>query len=433
MKKVILVVLFLLLCATPVSAITLPSGFTQTIVAEGLSLPTAIAFSPDGRIFVTEKNGKIKIIKNGQLLSTPFASISVDSGSERGLLGIAFDPDFTTNRYLYVYYSKGKNKVSRLTASASNPDVMESETILLDNITLDAGNHNAGTVMFGPDGKLYISTGDGGSNNQNAQNLGVLGGKILRLNKDGSIPSDNPFYNTPNARKEIWAYGLRNPFRFSFDSLTGKMYIGEVGQSTYEEINEGIAGRNYGWPTCEGACSNSAFTNPLHQYGRSVGTSVTGGVVYRGTQFPPQFRGKYFFGDYGANWIKMMDLSTNTVSNFATNAVTPVEFEVGPDESLYYTSIADGKIYKISYASAATSTPSNTPTNTLKPTPVIPVVCDADFNNDGKVDLIDYTILVYNFQKQPIPSPATDLNKDGVVNLFDYTYLVQFFTKKCAG
>src|SRR5205085_7131522 len=189
----------------------------------GLSQPTAMAFAPDGRIFVAEQTGSIKVLQSGHVVST-FTTINSDSFDERGVLGIAFDPDFGNHPYVYVYYttnalsldppSSPKNRVSRFTA---NGNVVQagSELILLDNIASDAGNHNAGCLRFGPDGTLYIATGDGGLNHGNSQDLTNLSGKILRINKDGSIPNTNPFFGSLSDRNEIFCYGLRNPFRFS--------------------------------------------------------------------------------------------------------------------------------------------------------------------------------------------------------------------------
>ncbi len=189
------------------------------------------------------------------MLSTSFLTVSVDSFSERGLLGVAFDPSFATNRFVYVYYTRStipiKNRLSRFTASATNLDVAQtgSEVVLLDNIPSDAGNHNGGAIHFGRDGKLYVAIGDGGITHTNAQDLGSLSGKLLRLNPDGTIPFDNPFVSRAGARGEVWAYGLRNPFTFAVQPGTGTIFINDVGEASWEEINLGAAGANYGWPT----------------------------------------------------------------------------------------------------------------------------------------------------------------------------------------
>ena len=282
----------------------------------GLELisPTAMEFAPDGRLFVCQQTGHLRVIKNGIVLPTDFVTINVTSNVERGLLGVAFDPNFATNRFVYVYYTRAtplpiKNRVSRFTASAANPDVAKpgSEVVILDDIASDAGNHNGGAIHFGLDGKLYVAIGDGGANSSNSQSLSTLSGKLLRINADGSVPPDNPFVGTPGARGEIWALGLRNPYTFAIDPDNGKIHINDVGQSTWEEINLGAAGDNYGWPVCEGACGNPNFTDPLFAYTHAVGDAITGGAFYRSSQFPIQYFGSYFFSDYLGGFIKRLE------------------------------------------------------------------------------------------------------------------------------
>lgn len=329
---------------------TLPSGFVETPVATGLDRPTAFEFAPDGRIFIAQQEGAIRVVKNGQLLATPFLSLNVDSNGERGLLGVAFDPQFATNQYIYVYYtvpgSPAHNRVSRFTASG---DVVApgSEVPILDlNPLSGATNHNGGTIHFGPDGKLYIGVGEN-AQRANAQSLDNLLGKILRINADGSIPTDNPFYNTATGQnRAIWALGLRNPFWFTFEPGVGTMYINDVGENTWEEINQGIAGANYGWPATEGPTTDPRFRSPIsaYQHGPSSGggIAITGGTFYRPAtvQFPTSAVGDYFFTDLGARWIHQFDPSTGNVTEFATNLpVAPVALGVDPAGSLYYLAI----------------------------------------------------------------------------------------------
>lgn len=370
MKKHFIHVAFVAFLFTPAFASAQPV-FNETTYVSGLNQPTAMAFAPnvDGntRLFVSEKPGSLRVVKNGTLLMTPFLSLSVNSSSERGLLGIAFDPSFATNHFVYAYYTRSaspiKNRVSRFTADATfDSAVSGSEVVLLDNIPSDAGNHNGGALHFGLDGKLYISTGDGGQTHTNAQLLSSLSGKILRINPDGTIPSDNPFLTTTGARGEVWAYGLRNPFTFDVDPTSGKMYINDVGELTWEEINLGVRGANYGWPTCEGPqntgvgnCTSSSFTYPIHSYDHSLGDAIAGGAFYRGTQFP-QYQGSYFFGDYVAGWIR--ELTTSNTANAFRTAASPVDIRVGADGALYYISIDTGSIKKIQYGDG-------TPTCTL--------------------------------------------------------------------
>src|SRR5881394_2628024 len=276
--------LLLVLAAGAASAATLPSGFSESVIASGIPSATAMDFAPDGRLFVCQQNGQLRVIKNDTLLATPFLTVTPDSTGERGLLGVAFDPNFANNHWVYIYYtvpgSTAHNRVGRFTASG---DVAApgSETVILDlNGLSSASNHNGGAIHFGLDGKLYVAVGEN-ANSANAQTLANLLGKILRINADGSIPSDNPFYNTASGvNRAIWALGLRNPFTFAVQPGTGRMFINDVWQSAWEEIDDGIAGANYGWPNCEGACSpaNPNFRDPLFQYAHA-NSSITGCAI----------------------------------------------------------------------------------------------------------------------------------------------------------
>jgi len=333
-------------------AATLPAGFTETEIS-GLSNPTAMEIAPDGRIFVCQQGGSLRVIKNGALLATPFITLNVDPNGERGLLGIAFDPNFATNNFLYLYYTvpidPRHNRVSRFTA---NGDVVVpgSETIImeLENLT-SATNHNGGGLHFGPDGKLYVAVGENATAS-NAQTLSNRLGKMLRINADGSIPTDNPFFNQAvGNNRSIWAFGLRNPFTFAFQPGTGLMFINDVGQNTWEEINDGIAGSNYGWPDSEGPTSNPAFRAPLFAYTHAFGCAIAGGAFYNPAtvQFPPSFVGKYFFADLCGGWIHFFDPATGTVSDFASGISLPVDLKVGADGSLYYLSRGSGSVFRV--------------------------------------------------------------------------------------
>ena len=334
---------------------TLPQGFSETMVSGGLSSPTAMDFAPDGRLFVCLQAGQLRVIKNGTLLATPFLTVTVDSSGERGLLGVAFDPNFATNNFIYVYYtvpgSPAHNRVSRFTANGDTA-VAGSEFILLNLNNLSAAtNHNGGAIHFGPDGKLYIAVGEN-ANPSNAQTLSNLLGKVLRINSDGSIPNDNPFFNTAGARQEIWALGLRNPFTFAFQPGTGRMFINDVGQNTWEEINDGVAGSNYGWSICEGACSppNANCRDPLFQYSHGgIWCAIVGGAFYNPpvVQFPASYVGKYFFADLCGGWIRVFDPAHNTASDFASGISAPVDLKVAADGTLYYLSIGSGAVFRI--------------------------------------------------------------------------------------
>ena len=276
------------------------------------------------RIFVTEQPGRIRVFPNDQQASSAETFLDIrDRVSERdieeGLLGLAFDPDFRQNGHFFVYYSAAnprRSVISRFSVSPSNPDVADSgnEFVIME-IAEPFGNHNGGQIAFGPDGFLHIGVGDGGSGADplgNGQNTGTLLGTILRIDVDGvssgrsyRIPPDNPFVNVAGAREEIWAYGLRNPWRFSFDIATGLLWVADVGQNRWEEIDIVEQGLNYGWNIMEGrhcfspssGCDTAGLETPVAEYGRSEGCSVTGGYVYRGS-LTPSLLGAYVYGDF---------------------------------------------------------------------------------------------------------------------------------------
>ena len=354
------------LILSSVNAATLPSGFTETQIT-GLSNPTAMAFAPDGRLFVCQQEGQLRVIKNGAVLSTPFLTVTVDSNGERGLLGVAFDPNFATNQFIYVYYTattpQAHNRISRFTA---NGDVAlaGSEVVLLDlNNLSGATNHNGGAIHFGLDGKLYAGVGEN-ANGANSQTLSNLLGKMLRINSDGTIPTDNPFFNTATGNnRAIWAWGLRNPFTFAIKPETGRIFINDVGQSTWEEIDDGIAGSNYGWSICEGTCSNAGFTNPLFQYGHgstsTTGCAIAGGAFYNPAtaRFPGAYINTYFFADLCTGWIRRYDPATGAVTDFASGISSPVDLQVSADGALYYLARGTNSVFKITYALSLTTNP----------------------------------------------------------------------------
>jgi glucose/arabinose dehydrogenase len=346
-------------------AATLPAGFTESQWGSDMSGgPTAMAFAPDGRLFVCSQDGHLRVIdKNGTLLASPFLTLSVDSNGERGLLGVAFDPNFASNHYVYVYHtvpgSPAHNRISRFTANG-DVAVANSEFVVvdLDNLS-SATNHNGGAIHFGPDGKLYAGVGEN-ANGANAQSLSNRLGKILRINSNGTIPLDNPASfpgitgSTSGANRAIWAVGLRNPFTFAFQPGTTRLFINDVGQSTWEEINDGIAGSNYGWPAAEGPASppNPNFRDPIFYYGHgsssTTGCAIVGGAFYNPPvlQFPRSFIGKYFFADLCSGWIRVLNPSSNTASDFASGISSPVDLHVGPDGALYYLTHG-GQVFRI--------------------------------------------------------------------------------------
>ena len=362
-------------------AVVVPSGFTDELFDNGLAGATAMEFAPDGRLFVAEQGGNVRVIENGNLLANSFVSLNVDSAGERGVLGLAFDPAFLTNGFLYLYYtvpngadgsSGAFNRVSRFTAADAdgnpangytpgNLAAAGSETILLNlNPLSGATNHNGGALHFGPDGKLYLAVGEN-ANPNNAQTLANHHGKILRLNVDGSAPADNPFNDadaTPNEPRDyIWALGLRNPFTTAFDPVTGLFYINDVGAGSWEEVNQGAVGANYGWPTYEGPENDPNFgTPPIFAYshgatGNDGGNVISGGTFYRPTAhaFPSQYTGDYFFAEAGRGWIRSFDVATQTATLFATNASFPVDLKAGNDGALYYLERGSGSVRRIRF------------------------------------------------------------------------------------
>ncbi|WP_299111135.1 PQQ-dependent sugar dehydrogenase [uncultured Winogradskyella sp.] len=351
--------------------------------ANNLNKPVSIKHAGDDKLYVVEQSGYIKIVNtDGSIESTAFLDIDnivINTGSERGLLGLAFHPNYSTNGYFFVNYinNSGNTVISRFSRQASNPLLADasSELVIIDFIQ-PYSNHNGGDLAFGSDGYLYIATGDGGSGgdpDNYSQNTLSLLGKILRLDIDSpsgtenySIPADNPFLGDTNIREEIWAYGLRNPWRFSFDRLNGDVWIADVGQNAYEEINhvtalEASTGLNYGWRCYEGnltyntnGCSTpSSYTYPIEGYnhfgdGESK-CSITGGYRYRGTQFP-NFNGYYFFADYCSQEIGYLvyndttDTWTKILQDFNGNWSS---FGEDVNGELYVSDPTSGSIYKI--------------------------------------------------------------------------------------
>ena len=381
------------LFALATTALPAQTPIVATEIANGFLRPLYLGSPPgdEDRLFVLEENtGLVKIIKNGQTLATPFLNLGslISTAGELGLLGCAFHPDYANNGYVYFNYTRprtgGGNEtvVARYTVSGGNPDVADPATaqeVLVFRQT--AGNHNAGGMQFGPDGYLYISTGDGGSGNDpscNAQNLENLLGKMLRIDVDSgspyAIPPTNPLVAFPALRHEIWSYGLRNPWRWSFDKLTGDMYIGDVGQSSptgREEISfqpaSSTGGENYGWKLQQGtncyltgncfnppACPNAAFTLPIHEYNTGANCSVIGGYVYRGCAIPG-LQGTYFYADYcsGRFWSFRWDGSTMTEFQERTSELFPAGGpgrinSFGEDErGEIYICAQNGRVYQI--------------------------------------------------------------------------------------
>ncbi|MEE9167872.1 MAG: PQQ-dependent sugar dehydrogenase [Candidatus Neomarinimicrobiota bacterium] len=367
---------------------------SSRLVADGFVKPIYVTSHPQdaGQLFVLEQKGIIKIVQDGEVVSKPFLNITdrvhnpITPGDERGLLGLAFHGDYERNGYLYVNYvnKKGESIISRFETSRRSREVDPTSESVLIRLAQPFSNHNGGHLAFGPkDGYLYIALGDGGKLGDpfnHAQSLDNLFGKILRIDVDGSgpygIPPDNPFANNPEVREEIWVYGLRNPWRFSFDRATGDMYIGDVGQDTWEEIDfqssKSPGAENYGWRIMEGnhcydppaGCGQAGLIKPIWEYSNDAdymrtltgmsqpevnGCSVTGGYVYRGKRLH-DLQGTYFFADYCSGNIWSFQLNDNRVTNFRDRTR---EINLGGGEYTTYVSSfgedALGELYVVDY------------------------------------------------------------------------------------
>ena len=385
-------------CANPTEEVALPADLDRTVIASGLDQPTDFRFLPDGRILVVEKTGGVKILENTSQLSTPITAGVIGAATDRELGAVELDPHFEDNGYFYVAYTTTDyhDRLSRFTLAN---DVMDpaSEFVLIDEA--DSGPmHHGNTMLFGPDGKLYWAFGDNALNT-NGQDLSTIYGKVLRINPDGTIPEDNPFYTTLGARKEVYAYGFRNPFRMTF-TPTGELLVGDVGDQAWEELNNVVAGGNYGWPSAEGSCSDCGYVNPVYEYphtpppGRAG--SITTVTVYSGTSLPEQYQNKVFVSDYTLRWMKMLtfDPTYTTVldeQTIDTDAGTAVQLLQGPDGNLYQLNIFPGTLYRIA-ASGGNRAPSATltasPSNGLSPLTV-------QFSSAGSTDPDAGTTLSY--------------------------------------
>ncbi len=395
-----------------------PAGFSDTTVpaaSDALSSPTDITALPDGRALVLEKLGNVRILSAaGVLLEGDALNLIVCAGFEGGLLGAAVDPSFATNGFVYLFYSRlepggncsnnadRSNRVSRFTMSGNviNP---ASELVLLDKMNIQAGNHNGGDLHIGGDGKLYVAVGDAGANPRGggasaAQDLSVLNGKIMRINLNGSVPSDNPLVGQANAQScatagltaptnakctEIYNWGLRNPYRFAFDPNSGNtvFFINDVGGGTWEEVDLGVKGVNYGWDTREGFCpagtsSNctpaGGFTDPITAYNHSTGcTFITAGVFVPNGAWPAQYDGSYLFADGGCGqvWRRAADGSIDYQAPFTTTSGTIVDMEFvvqGGVPTLYYVTFGDSQIHRITYTPPSNQYSPVVPTRVLE-------------------------------------------------------------------
>jgi hypothetical protein len=368
--------------AAPPDPRTVRAGWS--LVAGGLSSPMGV-FAPPGdpRLFIVERPGRIRVVRNGRLSPTPFLDIAgrVSTAGEGGLLSVAFKPDYRRSGFFFVAYTDG-NLTLHVTRFHASPAADVASAAGVDVLTVPhpgQSNHNGGQIAFGPGGYLFVGTGDGGGAgdpNGNAQNLGSLLGKILRLNittftggRQYSIPSGNPFVGVSGARGEIWHYGLRNPWRFSFDRGVTDLWIGDVGQGDREEIDQlpNVGGKNLGWDCREGSldtspghspayggsyCSGGAFTAPRHEYTHSYGCAIIGGYTYRGSKYSSLAAGEYLYGDYcsGRLWLLGKDGNGRTVAGGVNVFPKPILAFGRDDAGELYIAAENGGVYRVAFA-----------------------------------------------------------------------------------
>lgn len=456
------IVLSAFMLETRPAVAAVPAGFDDRLVTSVQS-PTSMAFTPDGRMLITTQPGLLRVRKSGSTSTTQALDIrsKVCSNSERGLLGVAVDPNFSSNHYVYLYYTFEKfgvcptgqptnknnpvNRVSRFTMSGDTVS-RASEKLLIDNIPSPNGNHNGGDVHFGKDGYLYISVGDGGRDYNNdsggggendaSRDRNVLLGKVLRVTRDGGIPATNPYTDTDSARcgipsangrttagkncQETFASGLRNPFRMGFDPTAAgtSFFINDVGQNAWEEIDRGKAGADYAWNLCEGShdnpdrpgsvnCGSAPYTPPVHEYSHSnTGCeSVTGGAFVPNGVWPAEYEGSYLFGDYVCNKIFELEPKSGggfTRTEFATGLGQggPIAMAFGPygsSQALYYTTYANGGEIR---RIAQTGDVNRPPSASLAANPTsgsLPLVVDFDGSGSGDPDASDTLTYLWDF------------------------------------
>jgi glucose/arabinose dehydrogenase len=408
-----LVVVFLLHgLRSLIAAASLPPNFSEAQVASNLNAPTAMDIAPDGRVFIAEKGGAVGIVKNGAMLQANFYTAAVTVDLEQGLTGIALDPGFATNGYVYLHYVPAgalNTVLARVTAGSGDPDMANpaSLVILFNGPPYPAGQAIGGGIGFTLDGKILLSMDTVFVSPANAQQLNNLYGKVLRLNRDGSIPTDNPFFNTATGdNRAIYAYGLRNPYTTVVQPGTGRIFANDVGENSFEEVNEIVAGGNYGWPISEGPTA-PPYISPLWSYphvqGTNGGSAVIGGAFYNppNPQFPARYVGTYFVADWVNAWVNVIDVNNNnTVFNFRTpdSLLAPVAVKVAPDGALYVLGLGSmdvnstsGLLLRITYAdSSIEPIESWRQANFGSTANSGPGADDADPDSDGVLNIAEY-------------------------------------------
>jgi len=378
-----------LAASSPAPAQSYPPGFFEELFAGGLSQPTTILPVKRGNFLVAEKSGTIWLVKQFRLqqivLTLPVATLF-----ERGICGLAIDPGFRKTGYLYVYYTRSSptvaNRLSRFYINGKNP--LGPEEILIDGIASDSGLHNGGCLRFGPDGMLYVAVGDGGQVSGKAQDLRLPNGKILRIRRDGTIPPDNPFVGVPSVYQAIWAYGLRNPWRFAIDpSGSGLVLACDVGASAYEEVNRIERGANYGWPNVEGPGSVAGSREPFFAYPNLGGAAASCAAFYRGSEYPAPYTGSFFFGDFAEHVLRRLTIgptgALSGIETFGTGVDSPVDMAQAADGNLYYVSFQRGAVYRIRYVGGE----NRPPTLRVTPSPAAGLApLEVSFRMDGSFD-----------------------------------------------